>query len=109
MSYHSDLVAAPFNPTIKGILDAVGCRKRKALVRQSAAGTPEELYSYWDGGSRDEYRAWDMYGTPINIPVSGAPGFTQKQPAWVPQAGDTLVRYGTFCGKPSTPSITFYK
>ena len=106
---YGEKMVAPFPPHVKQILERIGSRKRKCTVYTQDAGKPEALSSYWDGGSRDQYRAWNSVGQSLNIPVSGAPGFTQKQPDWVPQAGDVLVCYGTFCGKEATPSITFYK
>jgi hypothetical protein len=106
---YGEKMVAPFPPHVKQILQRIGSRKRKCTVYTQDAGRPETLYSYWDGGSRDEYRAWDARGVEIHLPISGAPGFTQKRPDWGPQAGDVLVCYGTFCGKEATPSITFYK
>lgn len=109
MSRTYETLAAPFPQQISDILSRIGSRKRKVTIVTDTAGIPEALYSYWDGGSRDEYRAWNAQGQPISLPISGAPQFTQQQPKWVPQVGDVLVNYGTFCGKPSTPRITFYK
>lgn len=107
--YKSRKVSTPFTPEVKRFMDRVGSRKRSAYIVEMEAGTPVTLYSYWDGGSRDEYRAWNAQGQEIDIPVSGAPGFTQPRGAWTPQVGDVLVSYGTFLGKPSTPHITFYR
>ena len=108
MIYGEKLVA-PFPPHVKQYLDKIGTRKRKCTVYTQDAGRPEALYSYWDGGSRDQYRAWDKDGREIHLPISGAPGFTQKQPDWGPQPGDVLVAFGTWSGKEATPTITFYK
>lgn len=102
-------IAAPFPEHIRKYIDRVGSRKRKAYVYEERAGTPISLYSYWDSGSRDEYRAWDAQDRPINLPVSGCPGFTQDRGKWTPQPGDVLVEYGTSIGKPATPRITFYR
>jgi hypothetical protein len=106
---YGEKMAAPFPPHVKQYLDKIGTRKRKCTVYTQDAGRPETLYSYWDGGSRDQYRGWDKTGKEIHLPISGAPGFTQKQPEWVPQSGDVLVTFGTFMSKEATPSITFYK
>jgi hypothetical protein len=99
---------SPLPPEIKMYADAVRSRKRSASSAVREAGKPEKLRSYWDGGSRDEYSAF-RGGRPLSIPVSGAPGFTPDPAEWIPQAGDVLVIHGTFCGKPSTPHIIFYK
>ena len=109
MSRTYETIAAPFPQQIADILTRIGSRKRKVSIVTATAGTPEALYSYWDGGSRDEFRAWNANGQPIALPISGAPLFTQQQPKWVPESGDILVTYGTFLGKPSTPTITFYR
>ncbi len=99
---------SPLPENLKRLMDRVGSRKRSCYVREEAAGKGMRLRSYWDGGSRDEYAAWDANGSPIALPVSGAPMFTPEPSEWVPSAGDVLVNYGTFMGKPSTPFITFY-
>jgi hypothetical protein len=102
---------APFSSNIKSLVDAVGSRKRKVFVSTCKAGAPEYFRSYWDGGSRYMYRAWNAEGQelPIHAYVSGAPGFTPEPKPWLPQAGDVIVRYGTTLGKPAAPSITFYR
>lgn len=102
------MMTAPFPEHVKKYLDRVGTRKRKCVVTEDKAGTPITLYSYWDGGSRDEYCAWNRNGQAITLPISGAPGFTQPRAPWTPEAGDVLVEFGTFCGKPATPRVTFY-
>ena len=99
---------APFAPEVAKYVNAVGSRKRSAFTSERSAGSPEKFRSYWDGGSRDEYTAF-RNGSRIQIPVGGAPFFTPEPAEWVPQAGDVLVIHGTFCGKPSTPHIVFYK
>lgn len=105
---HSVHHKAPLPAHLKALLDRIGCRKRSCYVREESAGTGMRLRSYWDGGSRDEYRAFTSSGESIHLPISGAPGFTAEPAEWVPKAGDVLVNYGTFCGKPSTPFITYY-
>ncbi len=99
---------SPLPAHLKALADRVGSRKRSCYVSERPAGVGMRLRSYWDGGSRDEYRAFDANGNEIAIPVSGAPGFTPEPREWVPNVGDVLVDYGTFMGKPSTPHITFY-
>jgi hypothetical protein len=102
---------APMPPEIKKWVDAVGSRKRSASSAERKAGEPVSLRSYWDGGSREQFRAWDASGRelPIHQYVSGAPGFTPDPKPWLPQVGDVLVEYGTFMGKAATPHIIFYK
>lgn len=102
---------APFPQNIADLLARVGSRKRKAYVKYDAPIPTHgiKLASYWDGGSRDEFAAFTASGQAIALPISGAPQFSKEEPAWIPQSGDVLVEYGTFMGKPSTPSITFYK
>jgi hypothetical protein len=102
-------MVAPFPQHVKQYLERIGSRKRKCTVYTEDAGRPWVLYSYWDSGSRDQYRAWDARGVEIHLPIGGAPGFTKTPSAWTPQRGDVLVTFGTFMGKPATPSITFYK
>lgn len=99
---------APLPENVKYYTDAVRSRKRSAFVTERVAGKGEKFRSYWDGGSRDEYTAF-RDGKVLSIPVSGAPGFTPDPAEWVPQVGDVLVIHGTFCGKPSTPHVVFYK
>ena len=108
-SHRSVTYTAPLPPHIKRYVVAVGSRKRSAFVTERDAGRAEKFRSYWDGGSRDQYMAFDASGRVMSIPVSGAPVFTAEPAAWVPQVGDVLVIYGTFMGKPATPHIVFYK
>ena len=109
MPYNYQKVSAPFTPEVKQLLDRVGSRKKSAYVQEAPAGSGMKLRSYWDGGSRDCYSAYNKFGQPIHLPISGAYGFTPDPKEWVPQEGDVLVTHGTFLGKPSTPYITFYK
>ena len=102
----STMISAPFPADVKAILERVGTRKRKCYVDETPAGREMRLRSYWDGGSRDIYRAFDAQGQRIDISVSGAPAFTAEPAPWVPQAGDVLVVTGHFCGKESVPHIT---
>lgn len=101
-------LASPFPADIARILERIGSRKRSAYLTEIPAGSARTLYSYWDGGSRDEYAAWDASGQPIALPIAGCPGFSAPARAWTPAAGDVLVEYGTFMGKPATPRITRY-
>lgn len=108
MSRNTDKLSAPFPEDITRILARIGSRKRSAYVATETAGSGRTLYSYWDGGSRDEYAAWDATGAPLALPVAGCPGFSAPATPWVPSPGDILVEFGTFMGKPSTPRITRY-
>lgn len=102
-------MSAPFDAPIKAILDRVGSRKRKCRVYRMAAGRPVKLRSYWDGGSRESYHAFTKRGKAIDLPVSGAPGFTADPEPWTPAPGDVLVRTGILSGKEATPTITFFE
>ena len=102
----STLIAAPFPADVKVILDRIGTKKRKCYVMERPAGSAMRLRSYWDGGSRDVYTAFDAQGKRIDLPVSGAPAFTPEPEGWTPQAGDVLVVTGHSCGKESAPRIT---
>ena len=99
---------APFNPQIAAIMKKIGSKKRTAFVVVTDP-TPQRLASYWDGGSKDEYVGFNSAGARIPLVVSGHPFFEGDRGAWTPNDGDVLVSCGTFCGKPATPSITFYK
>jgi len=104
-----EMLTAPFPPEIATIMRRIGSRKRKCFViRTPAAGSSRRLHSYWDGGSRDEYRAWDAQGVEIHLPINGAPMFSAQRPEWGAQAGDVIVEYGTSCGKPAAVRVTFY-
>lgn len=105
----STLISTPFPDNVRDLLQRVGTKKRKCFIREETAGTPIKLRSYWDGGSRDLYAAYDASGKRLPISVSGAPGFTAEPEAWTPRPGDALVETGTFCGKEATPKITFYR
>jgi hypothetical protein len=99
-------LASPFAADVKAILDRVGTRKRKCYVDELPAGREMRLRSYWDGGSRDVYTAFDAQGKRLDVSVSGAPAFTAEPQPWTPQPGDVLVVTGVCCGKESTPRIT---
>lgn len=104
-----ETVKAPFPAPYASLLTKLGYRKKTVWVSKGTAGKPVVLRSYWDGGSRDLYAAFNSSGQSINIPVGGAPQFTPEPEAWVPSPGDVLVSYGAFQGKPATAHITLYE
>lgn len=81
-------------------------RKRKCFIHVVRAGETCHTPSYWDGGSRDEWRVIRRAGTtehvPTNHPFFNWRGMTDHV---VVQHGDLLIKTGTFCGKPATPAI----
>lgn len=114
MSNHTDLriytekFTAPFPKHIKDALALVGCKKRTCIFHVEDVA-PRTLYSYWDEGSRDYYRAFDKHNRAINLPIGGAPGFTPDPRPWVPNPGDILIATSVFRGKEGIPVITFYR
>ena len=99
---------APFPDPIARILARIGSRKRKCYVQRDCP-RPMTLYSYWDGGSRDQFRAWNARGEAIMLPINGSAFETRTIREWIPNAGDVLVRFGVVAGKEATPSITFFE
>jgi len=112
--------------TIKAIVLAAfpSYRKRSAGL-STFASSGQNINSYWDGGSRDEYAIVDLSTmTKAPMPTVGHPYFEVKG-AGVPTGEDqyvivdhvgnvtlkslpqgyVLVRAGTFCGKPSTAHV----
>lgn len=83
-----------------------GSRKRQATVKETDKVTLSG--GYWDGGSKDEYYAWDKGFTSLRpLSTTGAPQFDQREVPVVELTDDVVVvRMGWFCGKPVTP--TFY-
>jgi hypothetical protein len=63
--------------------------------------------SYWDGGSRDQWDAFDRFGSRIYLPVTTSP-FNATEDSWIPSPGDMLIRTGTLIGKPLSPQVTIF-
>lgn len=82
-------------------------KKRKAII---ARPTTEVRLSgtYWDGGSRSDYFLIDLNTMQV-VPLAGsAPpqfGGFREDPVQHLQRHQAIVEAGTFCGKPSTPTV----
>lgn len=81
-------------------------RKRKAFVRSTDSKT---IYSYWSGGSKDEWSAVKD-GKLVDLPPhAGAPGHERPIDFAGVEVeltdGMFLVKGGHFCGKPATPAV----
>lgn len=82
------------------------CRKQKAYVyfrnEVTLSGT------YWDGGSISNYLLVDIKtGNSLQLPGHNPPQFGGPMTAPTRKIDDgcVIVKLGTFCGKPATPSI----
>ena len=76
-----------------------GTRKREFSIRvQDKVRTD----SYWDGGSRSEYRVTNLHTGATFVPPAGSYPWTVAND-YTLQPGDIVIETGTFCGKPSTP------
>lgn len=62
---------------------------------------PRRLSSYWDGGSRDEYRVVCLQTGNVTYPPTVYPFGGENNPDYQPQAGFALVEHSVFCGKDS--------
>lgn len=108
MSKYHNVAVSNLLPIFASRLKVLGYRKRSVMLGSEVVGEQAPIRSYWDGGSRTEYRAYNSKGQPIAIPVSGAPGFTAEPKRWTPDVGDFLVETGTCLGKPATAYITLF-
>lgn len=113
------------DPTVKRIVQTAfpNYRKRTAWIRVWSGS--QNINSYWDGGSRDEYAIVELATmTRRPMPTVGHPYFEVKAQG-VPTGSDSfvevdhvgnvtlkilpagyvLVQAGTFCGKPATARI----
>ena len=82
-------------------------KKRKAIL---ARPTTEVRISgsYWDGGSRSDYFLVNI-ATKEVVPIPGVSpmqfGGPKEDPVQHLQPGFAIIEAGTFCGKPSTPTV----
>lgn len=103
-----DTIKKPFPNPFAKYLQEIGYKKHQVFYSTAPAGRMQMLRSYWDGGSRDYYAAWNAEGKRIPLPVGGS--YFEKMPdGYTPAPGDVLIRYGVFCGKPATADITVYE
>lgn len=108
MPKYTSVAVSNLLPVFRDRLKALGYRKRTVMLGSEVADEQPPIRSYWDGGSRTEYRGYDSKGQPIAIPVSGAPGFTAEPKRWTPNDGEFLIETGTCLGKPATAYITLF-
>lgn len=81
-------------------------RKRECVVQ---CDDKISLYgTYWDGGSRSEYRLVDISsGRQLSLSYSvNPPQFGGYETTVDLQRGQALIKFGTFCGKPATCYVT---
>jgi hypothetical protein len=82
-------------------------KKRKAIL---AKPTTEVRISnsYWDGGSRSDYFLVHIASKTVT-PIAGVSpmqfGGPKEDPIQKIEPGYAVVEAGTFCGKPSTPTV----
>lgn len=96
-------------PELKQIVQAVGSRKRSAMIMivEENESYPD-LWEYWDGGSCDHYEevCLTTFNTTRPKGVSGnPPQFGGKVEPYSPKPNTVLVNCGTFCGKKAYPKI----
>ena len=99
-------------PGIGPIAAAAFPSNRKPIVVDEFKG-PRNVNSYWDGGSRDEYRLVELESRRVFAVPTSHPFFDRRddgercgslQIAELPP-GTALVCGGTFCGKPATVRV----
>lgn len=79
-----------------------GSRRTIMHLHVVDAGTSLPVPSYWDGGSRDEWKVVTRSG---NTTYLAATPFLGKVATHVIVPGAVLVRTGTFRGKPAQPAL----
>jgi hypothetical protein len=99
-------------PGIGPIAAAAFPSNRKPIVVEEFRG-PRNVNSYWDSGSRDEYRLVDLESRRVFPVPTSHPFFDRKENgercgeleiSELPP-GTALVCGGTFCGKPATVRV----
>ena len=114
-------------PELKQVILAAFPSYRKKTCFFSAFNGEQNINSYWDGGSRDEYAVVELASMRrIPMPMASHPyfdvavhGLASKETEAVRSdhagniylkvlpVGFALVSAGTFCGKPATAHIYF--
>ena len=91
-------------PTTPMVRRLSGTRKREFYLAMFEAPYVKDCNSYWDDGSKDNYRVLDMNGQFVEVPPSGS--FKKRADPYTIKPGTILMETGLFRGKPATP--TFY-
>lgn len=96
------------SPEIARIVRAADPSYRKHEAAVYISDTVRLSGTYWDGGSRSTYHAVNL----ATRKVSAAPQYDPPQFGGPPvdpvvplPAGASIVRTGTFCGKPATAAV----
>lgn len=101
-----DIVTLQPGTTLYDICKLVS-KKRKAIVAKPCTEV-RISNSYWDGGSRSDYFLVHI-ASKTATPIAGvAPvqfGGPKEDPVQKIEPGYAVVEAGTFCGKPSTPTV----
>lgn len=74
-----------------------GWKGRKFYVQISDKA--RRLLSYWDGGSKDDFRVVEIATGQISHPPTVYPFGGENNPNYQPQPGFALVEHSIFCGK----------
>ncbi len=85
--------------TVRSICAALGYRGRK--IKAELDYIPDELNSYWDGGSKDSYSFYELSTKRIVHLESNHPCFEPNKPRTLKELpkGIILIRSSIFCGK----------
>ena len=123
MSYMS--IVLKQNPSIKAVVLAAFPSYRKLKVTFSVFNGGIHINSYWDGGSKDEYRIVELatirsHGSPssshpyFDVARHGL-AYAEDESISVDRVGNVtlkrlpsgfcIVSAGTFCGKPATAHL----
>lgn len=70
---------------------------------------PRRLASYWDGGSRDTFRAYRVEQKTFFTPPTVYPFGGDNNPDFVPESGVILIEHSVFCGKDVGCTIYTYE
>jgi len=101
-----DIVSLQSGTDLADIVKLVS-KKRKAIIARPCTEV-RISGSYWDGGSRSDYFLVHIASKTVT-PIAGvAPmqfGGPKEDPIQKIEPGYAVIEAGTFCGKPSTPTI----
>ncbi len=90
------------DPSIRKIVSATFPTYRGRKIRVETSDRPVHVESYWSGGSRNYFQAYDMRdGRTMPVPQNGTPfdgGPIRPDGVEVP-AGFAIVEHSIFCGK----------
>jgi hypothetical protein len=103
-----EVVILKDRPDLQKIVKMVDYKFRKAKAYLHRRNEVTLSGTYWDGGSRSKYYLVDLHGGAVSECAGVAPaqfGGPRVDPVQRVEPGFAVVEMGTFCGKPSTPSI----